>query len=143
MRLFTKYNRVNIIATIATFLVSSVAFYFVLFYVLRGQLDVSLSSEEQEFEEYVRLHDQVPEIQNTRHQWITALKVDKPLERRVFSSTAYQPADDDEEEHVRELTFPIKAGGQWYNVTVSRSETETEDLLQLIILVTLGVIGLI
>ena len=42
MKLFTKYNRINITATIIIFLAGSVAFYFVLDYVLIRQLDASL-----------------------------------------------------------------------------------------------------
>jgi two-component system sensor histidine kinase QseC len=143
MKLFTKYNRVNIIATIATFLVGSLAFFFVLYYVLRRQLDVNLKSEEQEITEYVQSHNQLPDFQNTKHQWITAEKTNTPVKRRDFCSRPGYNKDEHEEEDVRQLTFPIKVNGQYYNVTVSRSEAETEDLLQLIILVTLGVIGLI
>ena len=59
MKLFTKYNRINITATILIFLAGSVAFYFVLDYVLIRQLDATLRSEKQEISEYVQLHQPV------------------------------------------------------------------------------------
>ena len=71
MKLFTRYNRINIAATIFIFVIGSVAFYFVLQYVLIRQLDDTLRSEQQEIIEYVTAHHQLPEIQNTKHQWIT------------------------------------------------------------------------
>jgi two-component system sensor histidine kinase QseC len=48
MKLFTRYNRVNITATILTFLIGSIAFYFVMDYVLTRQLDLGLRVEQQE-----------------------------------------------------------------------------------------------
>ena len=56
MKLFTKYNRVNITATILTFVVGSIAFYFVLQYVLIRQLDESLKAEQQEVVDYTKTH---------------------------------------------------------------------------------------
>ena len=42
MKLFAKYNRINIVATIFVFVAGCAAFYFVLRYVLLRQLDGSL-----------------------------------------------------------------------------------------------------
>ena len=143
MKLFTKYNRVNIIATIATFMVGSTVFYFVLSYILRRQLDGTLRSEQQEITEYVQSHNQLPDFQNTHQQWITAVQAAAPLAQRHICSRPVYNKREDEQESVRQLTFSIQAKGQYYNITVNRAEAETEDLLQLIILVTLGLIGLI
>ncbi len=143
MKLFTKYNRINITATIATFVAGSVAFYFVLNYILLRQLDGTLKSEEQEITEYVQSHKQLPEFQNTRRQWVTAQQVMLPMQNRHLCSKPFFNKQEDENEQVRQLTFSILAQGKYYNVTVSRSQAETEDLLKLIILVTLGVIILI
>ena len=68
MKLFTKYNRINIAITIFTFVAGSIAFYFVLQYVLIRQLDETLRGEQQEVVDYVKTHDQLPVIQNTKHQ---------------------------------------------------------------------------
>ena len=115
MKLFTKYNRINITATIIIFLAGSVAFYFVLDYVLIRQLDASLRSEKQEITEYIQLHQQLPEIQNTKEQWIQITKASQP----IYNS----------------ITKTIPA----YN----KSETETDELLKLIIPLTLSMVALI
>jgi len=143
MKLFSKYNRVNILATIATFIVGSVAFYAVLNYVLQHQLDDTLRGEQQEISDYVKTHGQLPEIQNTRHQWTTVEKTAQPITQRRFGSIIKHDDRDGDDDVIRQLTFPIKVGDTYYAITVNRSEGETEDLLKLIIMVTLAMIGLI
>jgi signal transduction histidine kinase len=143
MKLFTRYNRVNITAIIFTFLFGSIAFYFVLDYVLTRQLDRGLRVEQEEIVDYVKKYDRLPETQNTRHQWITIIPATQPLLKiKPVSITGYNRAEN-EKETVRQLRFSISAGGALYEVSVNQSKTETEDLLQLIILVTVGMIGLI
>ncbi len=143
MKLFTKYNRVNITATILSFLAGSLAFYFVLQYVLIRQLNETLRAEEQEITEYVKAHDQLPEIQNTRHQWIEIEKTVTGQAKKKPQSVSIYNTKEKEWESFRQLEFTIRAGNQLYKITVNKSETETEDLLQLIILVTVGMIALI
>jgi len=89
------------------------------------------------------LHHQLPEIQNTKQQWIdivtkeTALP--KPIKRTI---SLYNPSEQ-ESESVRQLIFSVTVDRKFYWVTVNKSETETQDLLQLIILVTVAMIALI
>lgn len=142
MKLFTKYNRVNIAATIFTFLIGSIGFYFVLHYVLIRQLDESLHVEQQEIVNYVNAHNQLPDIENTKHQWTEIRQVAAALQKKATSIETYNKAEN-EKESVRQLIFSVTADQKNYQVTVNKSETETEDLLQLIILVTIGMIGLI
>jgi len=144
MKLFTRYNRVNIGATIVVFVLGSIAFYFVLHYVLIKQLNDTLRSEQQEIVEYVQEHGQLPEIQNTRHQWITVSPTTDSIPRKphIKSIFAYNQREQ-EQESVRQLVFLLKVGSQYYFITVNKSEAETEDLLQFIILVTVGMIALI
>jgi len=143
MKLFARYNRVNITATIFTFLVGSIAFYFVLNYILVRQLDRSLRVEEQEIIEFVNQNHRLPEIHNTRHQWIEILPVSAPIKHpHPFSAEAYNRLEQ-ESESVRSYAFTVTVAEQVYQVTVSQSRTETEELLQLIILITILMIAMI
>jgi signal transduction histidine kinase len=143
MKLFTKYNRINISATIFTFLMGSIAFYFVLDYVLTRQLKETLRSEQFEIVHYVEEHNTLPEIQNTRHQWITIEKSTKNITRTLFQNSNYYDEREKENRLAKQLLFTINAAGQNFLITINKSQTETEDLLQLIILVTVGMIGII
>ena len=143
MKLFTTYNRVNIIATIFTFVLGSVAFYFFLNYVLTRQLKETLRSEQFEIIHYVEEHHALPEIQNTRHQWITIEKALVILAKPQFKTATTYNEREQESEPVRQLLFTIEVGTQLYQITVNKSEAETEELLKLIILVTIAMIALI
>lgn len=143
MKLFTRYNRINIAATIFIFVIGSVAFYFVLQYVLIRQLDETLRSEQQEVIEYVEAHNQLPEIQNTRHQWITIEPGNEIHQKTRPHRIWILNPKENEIEPVRLLVFSVSAGGKAYIVNVYKSEIETEDLLKLIILVTVAMIAFI
>ena len=143
MKLFTKYNRINITATIFTFVLGSIAFYFVLDYVLSRQLKETLRSEQFEIIHFAEQHNALPEIQNTRHQWITIEKSSEIIARPLFKNSNFYNPREKENESVKQLFFSIQVAGQNYLITVNKSEAETEDLLKLIILVTIGMIALI
>lgn len=141
MRLFTKYNRVNVWVTAATFILGAAGFYFLLFYLLNKQLDDTLQSEQQEITEYVAAYGKLPSFQNTRQQWMTALPVTEMLAAPNIESYTRFNAKEGGKERIRRLVFTIKAGNVIYRVIVSRSQAETEDLLKLIIMFTLCMIG--
>ncbi|MES2006081.1 MAG: ATP-binding protein [Bacteroidota bacterium] len=143
MKLFTRYNRVNITATIITFLVGSIGFYFVMDYVLTRQLDRGLRVEQQEIIDFVKEHNQLPEVQTTRHQWIDIVPAADPIPHPKPNTTEAFNKIENEREPIRQLVFTVNAGGKSYQVSVNQSKTETEDLLQLIILVTVLMIALI
>ena len=143
MKLFERYNQINITATILTFIIGSVAFYFVLQYVLVRQLDETLKGEQQEVVDYIKLHNQLPEIQNTKHQWINVRLITQPIQIPKAISIPHYNKEEDEVEYIRQLKFTVFASNKLFEVSVNKSETETEDLLKLIILVTVGMIGFI
>ncbi len=143
MKLFTKYNRINITATIIIFLAGSVAFYFVLDYVLIRQLDASLRSEKQEITEYIQLHQQLPEIQNTKEQWIQITKASQPISNSITKTIPAYNKSENEREYIRQLIFMVTVNKENYLVAVNKSETETDELLKLIIPLTLSMVALI
>jgi two-component system sensor histidine kinase QseC len=143
MKLFTRYNRVNITATILTFLIGSIAFYFVMDYVLTRQLDLGLRVEQQEIMNYSKKNNALPEIHNTKHQWIGITETNEHLADTEPYYTKTYNAVEKEMETARQLVFMVHIGDKNYKATVSQSKTETEDLLEMIILVTVCMIALI
>ncbi len=140
MKLFDKYNRLNITATILTFLVGSCTFYFLLHYIFIDQLDETLQTEQQEILAYVKVHNELPEIIPTKDQYISY----GPAIGNVNTSflnvkNNYDKEDEDE----REIQFTVLAGGKNYLVKVDKPLEETESLLKVIIGITIAMIGLI
>jgi two-component system sensor histidine kinase QseC len=103
MKLFTKYNRVNITATILTFLVGSIAFYFVLDYVLTRQLDRNLRVEQQEILNYIAKNNRFPEIHSTKHQWIDVSPAKDSIADTEPYSTEALNQHENEKEPIRQL----------------------------------------
>lgn len=143
MKLFTKYNRTNIATTLTSFIAGSIAFYFVLNIVLTNQLDRSLRVEQQEITDYSQLHNKLPFIPNTKHQWITIDSVSNTIpENEPRNKEMFNPVQK-ETESVRQLIFNIHTNNRFYRITVNQSRTETEDMLQIIIMITIGMIFLL
>ena len=60
MKLFSKYTRINLVATIITFLLASGAFYYLISYILTDQVDDDLKIEQREIQTYVKKHNALP-----------------------------------------------------------------------------------
>jgi two-component system, OmpR family, sensor histidine kinase QseC len=143
MKLFSRYNRINIAASILVFVVGSVAFYFVLRAVLLKQLDESLHTEQTEIISYVQMHNKLPEVVNAYNQQIAYVVTNKMQPETVYYSEKAKDPDRDEMEWMRKLAFDINVAGKNYRAIITKSQVETEDLLQLVIIVGASMIALI
>jgi len=143
MKLFSKYNRINIAVSIIVFLVGCAAFYFVLRVVLIRQLDDALRTEQTEIIAYVQAHNHLPEVVNAYNQQITFTPTNRPLPTTVYISEKIRDPQKDEIQWSRKLIFGITVAGKNYQATVTKSQVETEDLLQMVIMVGAGMIALI
>lgn len=143
MKLFTHYSRVNILASILALVLGSIGYYFIIRTVLIHQLDDSLGVEEEEILSYVQLKGQLPEPANYRDQQISFSPAEAPVERRFVNTTRPDPFHHNEIRLFRQLIFSVRAGGQMYSVSVSKSEEETKELQKIIMVVTAGMILLL
>jgi two-component system sensor histidine kinase QseC len=141
MKLFSRYNRINIAASILVFVVGSVAFYLVLRVILLRQLDDALHTEQTEIISYVQIHNKLPEVVDAYNQQIRFVAVNELPKGTVYYSEAKQPEGRDE--LIRKLVFGITVAGKKYRVVITKSQVETEDLLQMVIIVGAGMIALI
>ncbi len=168
MKLFTKYSRVSILASVIALLLGSVGYFFAVRYVLLHQLDDTLKIEEEEILDQVARHSRLPKPANYRDQQIAFVPSGGPVARtfqhtswgalngRIIHAVTVDGADDDPASETpvagrrprrrdtndpcRLLLFSVKVGNQYYAVFVSKSEEETEDLLMVIMLITAGMI---
>jgi signal transduction histidine kinase len=142
MKLISKYNRINIIATILVLLSASTSYYFIVRFVLIHQLDNSLKVEESEIWDYVQKNNRLPEATNYRDQNTSFTRAEGPL-NRSFHNVRILTGRHHESNTYRELIFPIAVQGEQYKTTVTKPEAEVEDLISLIVLITIGVISLL
>ena len=142
MKLFNKYSRFNILAAILVLLLGSICYYFIIRYVLIRQLDDTLKIEEAEIHDFIKQKHQLPEPANYKDQLISFEQTGKE-EKRHFQSVDLHFMNDKEGKPYRQLVFPVIVNGITYRVTVSKSQLEADDLLGLIVLITIGVIILL
>jgi signal transduction histidine kinase len=140
MKLFDRYNRVNIGVTIIIMLITGVVYYYTISHILTGQIDKDLILEENEVFSYVSKNHRLPDVYESNHQQIVFMQLgDKNVTRR-FLDTVYHDADKKNLEAGRALISSVKVSGQNYRIMVTQSKVETEDLIQIIFLITIGVI---
>ncbi|MES1221314.1 MAG: histidine kinase dimerization/phospho-acceptor domain-containing protein, partial [Bacteroidota bacterium] len=143
MKLFTKYNQVNILATVIIFLLGSFAFYFVTNRVLLDQLDGALDTEDAEVSLYAKEHNALPEIVNTEDQQVYFKEVSTPITRRSYFSKKLWNENEHVTEWTRQLIFGLTVAGKNYQVTVDKSQEKSEGFLKLMVMIATGMIALI
>ncbi|MGC4101088.1 sensor histidine kinase [Ferruginibacter sp.] len=143
MKLIAKYNRVNIAATVLVLLVSGLGYYFILKSVLIHQLDKDLKIEQQEIKDYVKTNNSLPEASNYKDLKISFTPSAEVIEKASIKSISMY--NDAEEEMIpsRQLSFSILVKENNYKVSITKSQQETEDMVELIVKITLAIVVLL
>jgi signal transduction histidine kinase len=141
MKLFTRYFRVNLLATLLIFLLASIAYYYLLWWVMIAQVDEDLKIEQREIEAYVTKYHHLPEPVSVKDQRIVFGPAATPGKSRKFSTI--KSAGPHEAGDFREISFTLVAGDQWYMARVSKSLEGTEDMNRSVIFVSLITVILI
>lgn len=144
MKLFSKYSRINLLSTVIIFILGSLAFSFLIRYVIISQIDEDLRIEMHEIVTAVNRFHHLPAIIEVPDQYTTYTIINPPQEHisQIHTRKLYN-ATERKEELVRTITFDVNTNGKWYLVTVSKSLEGTDNLIQSIILITLTLILLI
>ncbi len=144
MKLFTKYNRINVVSTVIIFLLGCGAFSILLRYVIISQVDEDLKIEKNEVVTYVHQFNHLPTVIEVRDQYTTYKPVEKPTSQnnKIFTNKVYDKAEH-ETELRRTIEFTVDVNNIWYLVSVSKSLEGADELIQTIIAITLTIISLI
>jgi signal transduction histidine kinase len=140
MKLFDKYNRVNIAVTVIIMLVTGIIYYYTISHILTSQIDKDLVLEENEIFSYVNKNHHLPDVYESNHQQIVFAPLGAGNTKRRFLDTTYHDSDEKDLEAGRALISSVNISGQNYRILVTQSKVETEDLIQIIFLITIGVI---
>ncbi|HTB25866.1 MAG TPA: hypothetical protein VK711_10860, partial [Puia sp.] len=135
MKLFTRYLRINLMVTLLIFVLASLAFYFLLWYVTIHQVDEDLKIEQREIQFYVKKFNRPPEPLNVKDQSVSFEVSSITKAYRKFS-TIPSPNKSQTEEF-REISFTILVNGQWLLFKVSKSMETVQNLNRSIILISL------
>lgn len=140
MKLLAKYNRINIPVTVSVLLISGIAYYLVLHFVLLHQLSHDLEIEEQEIRDHVADNNSLPQASTYRDQHISFDTLLAKVPPRSFTTVIIYDEDEKEEEYFRQLTFPIEVNGKTYQAIVRKSQAGADYLIRIIAFSTLSMI---
>jgi signal transduction histidine kinase len=140
LKLLDKYNRISLITTILVIIITGVVYYFTISYILTDQVDTDLVVEEHEIFDYVKANQHLPQIFKSDDLKITFKQAGREPIKRQFVNINFWNEKDHDRESGRGLISSVVVNGVNYHITIIESKVETEDLIQLIFLITLGII---
>jgi len=142
VKLQAQYNKISIASSILVLLIAGAGYYFLLHYVLEDQLDEALRVEQVEIQDFIQTNHSLPPATTYKDQRIEFKKSDQALPQRFRTFTLYN-AEEKESELSRQLVFPVEVNGQHYIASVTKSQEDTEQIIAVILLITLGLIILL
>jgi len=140
MKLSTRYNRVNILTSSVTLIITGVIYYFFIHLILTNKLDKDLVVEEDEIRQYTKTYQKLPLPASYLDQQVSYRELPwKSNDVRKFSNTSYLNQNEKEQEPGRSLVTTLRLKGKNIEVTITKSRVESEDLVRVILLITLGI----
>ncbi|QNR86016.1 HAMP domain-containing histidine kinase [Pedobacter riviphilus] len=139
MKLANRYNRVNILTSIVVFAITGLIYYVVIHFILTEKLDRDLVVEENEIRQYVDTYHKLPLPASYLDQKIAYKNLSGHVPEREFLYTRYYNAKEQENEPGRSLITVVYLNGKAVEVTITKSRVESEDLVRIILLITIGI----
>ncbi len=144
MKLAAKYNRVNLYTSFVVLVITGIIYYIVIHFILTEKLDKDLAVEEDEIRQYVATYDKLPLATSYLDQQIYFKELNPSLPQvRSFQYNSYYNAVEHENEPGRSLITWVKLKDKTFEVIIIKSRVEAEDLVRIIVWITLGVIVLL
>ncbi len=134
MKLITKYSRSNVIASVVILLLASLAYFFVLKFILLQQIDDDLNIEKKEFYDYVSVYKKLPDITTSEDEVTTYALTTKEETGKVFTKRITRTG---ETEPYRVIRFYQTINSQTYRIEVSKSLENTDKIIRMVILITI------
>ncbi len=140
MKLSSRYNRANIITSIIVLIITGIIYYLVIHLILTNKLDRDLVVEENEIRQYTQTYKKLPLPATYLDQQVSYREPKgDSADIREFSYTTYLNPKEKELEPGRSLVTTVNLNGKTVIVTITKSRVESEDLVRIILLITLGI----
>jgi two-component system, OmpR family, sensor histidine kinase QseC len=140
MKLFSKYNRVNLLVSTLIFIFASIAFYYSIRFIVISEVDDDLNVERREIQAYVIAHDSLPEVVPERDEHTQFTAVTQSYTAVSFRTTRGYDSLEKQNVKFRELQFGARAAGHYYKVSVIKSLEFADGLLRSILLIVFSTI---
>lgn len=140
MKLTSKYNRTTLLIAVIVIITAGIAYYLSISYILTDQVNHLLTGEEKEIFEYVQANQKLPEVYDSDVQRIVLTPVGEHHITRRYADTPFFNKKENSYESGRALISSIRAKGQNYKIQILESRVETDDLIEAIFGITIGMI---
>jgi len=139
MKLFTKYNRINLLVMSILFLVAGVTYYLLISKVLVDEVDEALGKYKEHIEVYVIKNDSLPVFKNFEEVLITYHTTQHKKHKKISQVDLYN-TDDKKTETFRQIVFTQQVGDKLYEISVAKPLEGTKLLIRTIAYTTLGIL---
>lgn len=143
MKLFTRFNRINLSVMVLVFLVSGAIYYLLLSGVFVHELDEALHEYRDRLHHYVQVHKRLPDFDSNFDEIdFTYRPVDKAHERSLSSVRRY---DKEEGKYglFRQFVFTEQVNNQVYEINIARPVEGTRLVTKTVAAITLSLLLLI
>jgi signal transduction histidine kinase len=133
MKLFSRYHRVNLLIMVVFFLLSSLAYYFLMNFLILQELDQDLTKIEKHIRAYVEQHKAFPAGPSLDDLRISYVQTDKASQGRNFVLIDPPRQAGKKGHSLRELHFYLQMDQKWYEVIIARNLEGTNSFAKLVI----------
>lgn len=139
MKLSSRYNQVNIYTSLIVLIITGIIYYVVIHFILTERLDKDLAVEEDEIRQYTAAYHRLPLPASYLDQQVSYEEVKGEAPERKFLYTTYFNPKEKETEPGRRLITTVNLNGKTIIVNITKSRVEAEDLVRIILLITLAI----
>jgi signal transduction histidine kinase len=136
MKLFTKYNRINLLVMSMLFIIAGFTYYLLISKVLVREVDEALYRYRSHVNDYVEKNDTLPVFKNFEEVLVTYKLTDKSNAGYIRQVDLYN-ADDGKMDTFRQIIFSQEAGGNLYQIAVAKPIEGTRTLIKTVAFSTL------
>ncbi|TKT92846.1 sensor histidine kinase [Dyadobacter frigoris] len=137
MKLFARYNRINLIVMVVLFLISGISYSLIINYVLVHELDEALDHYRLRIENYVAINGKLPAIGVTDETEVTYLPLTTAVGPDRFETRRLLDKVENKRHNYRQLTYSQQVTEKHYAITLSKPIEGTKMLTKTVALITL------
>ena len=138
MKLFTRYNRINLTVMVFLFLLSGISYYFLINYVLIHELDEALEDYQFRIENYVEYNGVLPQIGKMDETRVSyALGDAAKKHHKNYRTVRLSDTVEHEKHHYRQLIYEQKVGNKQYQITLAKPIEGVKLLTRTVVTITI------
>ncbi|MFH1320354.1 MAG: HAMP domain-containing sensor histidine kinase [Bacteroidota bacterium] len=141
MKLLNKTTKLYLSIAIPVFIVCACIFYYLLVWIITAKVEESLLAEKEEVTSQLKESESIPSNLMKEYH-IKEISKNRYIQDQFRNISIYDPIEEEEEPY-RQLYGSIMVKGEFYEIIISRSLVESDDLIYGIIIIGVLLFGLL